>query len=303
MFPMLAIAADTNQLLQLAGLLAACFVVMAIAWKRGCFRRHRLADAPPRPIIILWTDVLAMLALSMLGMALAGAAVEAWQVLSGRLAIKVSPTLAIALQTLVTQILAAALPVSFLIWRLARQPQGVIAFGLGPASGQVVRRGMWALALALPMVLALNVLGILIGQWLGYPAPTMGHQLLGLLADADAKLAMIVLGVCVVLIAPAVEEILYRGVLQTFFLHGLAGLGLSSQAARWSAMTLAATAFALAHVSGVPIQVLPALLALGLVLGWLYETTGSLLPAILLHALFNGANLLMAAMVAPPPVG
>ena len=55
-----------------------------------------------------------------------------------------------------------------------------------------------------------------------------------------------------------------------------------------------ALAFALGH--GLIIG-LPALLAFGIGLAWLRDRTGSVYPGIALHALFNGAALIVAVTV------
>jgi len=41
-------------------------------------------------------------------------------------------------------------------------------------------------------------------------------------------------------------------------------------------------------------QVLPSLFVLAVVLGWLYERTGSLLPSVLVHMGFNAINIALA---------
>jgi membrane protease YdiL (CAAX protease family) len=42
---------------------------------------------------------------------------------------------------------------------------------------------------------------------------------------------------------------------------------------------------------------LPGLLVLAVVLGWLYERWGSLLPCVLVHALFNSGNCALALLM------
>ena len=59
---------------------------------------------------------------------------------------------------------------------------------------------------------------------------------------------------------------------------------------RWLAILVTAAVFGLMHV-GTP-QFVPALVALAIVLGFLYERSGSLLVPILVHMLFNGRSLL-----------
>jgi membrane protease YdiL (CAAX protease family) len=84
-----------------------------------------------------------------------------------------------------------------------------------------------------------------------------------------------VIATCV--LAPIFEEMLFRGVLLRAFL---------TQHARWAAICYSALLFGAAHLN-----VYQFLLAfwLGLLLGWLYERSRSLVPCIALHAAVNTA--------------
>lgn len=81
----------------------------------------------------------------------------------------------------------------------------------------------------------------------------------------------------VIAVTPAIlEEIIFRG-----FLQGR----LMALFGRLTGMLITASAFALVH--GQP-AVLPIHLGIGLYLGWLKERSGSLLPGMLMHFLYNG---------------
>ena len=90
--------------------------------------------------------------------------------------------------------------------------------------------------------------------------------------------------VAVAVIAPIVEELTFRG----------EGFALLTAYGRWVGILGTALAFALGH--GLIIG-LPALLAFGIGLAWLRDRTGSVYPGIALHALFNGAALIVAVTV------
>ena len=88
----------------------------------------------------------------------------------------------------------------------------------------------------------------------------------------------------VTLVAPFVEELLYRGL----------GFGLLTPfVGPWPAILITGVAFGLAHglVLGLPV-----LTIFGVALGWLRWQTGSVVPGMIVHALFNG--LALAAAVA-----
>jgi membrane protease YdiL (CAAX protease family) len=79
---------------------------------------------------------------------------------------------------------------------------------------------------------------------------------------------------CVV--APVLEEMLFRGVILRGFLR---------QYSRTFAIVWSATLFGIAHLN---LYQMATALVLGIVSGWLYERCRSLWPSILLHATYNG---------------
>lgn len=89
--------------------------------------------------------------------------------------------------------------------------------------------------------------------------------------------------------APVAEESFFRGVLQNV-IGGVSGR-------RWAAIAVTATAFGAVHVSQP--QTIPALIVLGVLLGFAYERTGTILSPIAIHALFNLKTLIWSALGAP----
>jgi membrane protease YdiL (CAAX protease family) len=85
-------------------------------------------------------------------------------------------------------------------------------------------------------------------------------------------LAAVVTG-CV--IAPVLEEMLFRGIILRSFLH---------RYSRRDAILASAFLFGLAHLN---IYQFAVGVGLGIILGWLYERTRSLWPCILLHSSYN----------------
>lgn len=83
-----------------------------------------------------------------------------------------------------------------------------------------------------------------------------------------------VVAACV--LAPVLEEMLFRGVLLRAFLM---------QHPRWAAISYSALFFGVAHLN---IYQFALAFLLGLLLGWLFERSRSLIPCIALHAALNG---------------
>ena len=96
------------------------------------------------------------------------------------------------------------------------------------------------------------------------------------------------------ILAPIGEEFFFRGILQTALAKVVPARWGSLQH-RWIAILLAASAFGLMH--SVTPQYIPALIVLGIILGYLYERRGSLAAPILVHVLFNAKSLLWYYLV------
>jgi membrane protease YdiL (CAAX protease family) len=60
---------------------------------------------------------------------------------------------------------------------------------------------------------------------------------------------------------------------------------------RWPVIVAASTLFAVVHLGYVPPPGLPGLFVLGMGLGYVYERTGALWASMLLHLVFNAANI------------
>lgn len=87
-------------------------------------------------------------------------------------------------------------------------------------------------------------------------------------------------------VAPVAEEFFFRGLVQTLFTNLLRS--------RWMAIWLSALAFGAVHFTQP--HAVPALVFLGILLGYAYERSGSLVPPILIHAAFNLKTLIWDAM-------
>ena len=88
------------------------------------------------------------------------------------------------------------------------------------------------------------------------------------------------------LIAPIFEEVLFRGLLLTWVRK--------ASDSTWLAIVLSGLAFGVIHVP--QWHLVPALTALGLLLGYLYARTGSLTLVILFHAIVNLRTLILTAL-------
>jgi membrane protease YdiL (CAAX protease family) len=98
---------------------------------------------------------------------------------------------------------------------------------------------------------------------------------------SDRAAAFVANFVVVAVVAPIVEELLFRGI----------GFHLLERFGRWPAIVTVGLSFGLYH--GL-VNALPVLALFGMGLAWLRARTNSVYPGILVHAAFNGVALIVA---------
>lgn len=178
-------------------------------------------------------------------------------------------------------LLLAALPTLLLVrlhWPARWSAAALPGFGLRWPGLRWMLGGLLLTVLLLPLVLGLNAAL--------FPRQGVTQSVMVIFEQAHPWMRVL-LTLMIVLLAPFVEELLFRGVL-------LAGLS-ERLSLRW-AVTLSVLPFALAHLpdTGGHWQVLPGLIALALGLTWLRLRSGSLLPGYAAHALYNASVLALA---------
>lgn len=168
---------------------------------------------------------------------------------------------------------------------------GLRGFGLGFAKvGRDLAWSVsgWLVALCLTAIAVWYTSWVIILFWPMFTPPN--HPVFEFLRSADSPVALRLLAYfCAAVLAPLAEETLFRGILQTG-VASLIGWGKPSSRARCGAIVVTAALFGMMH-SGTP-HFVPALVLLGVLLGYVYERTGSLWAPIGLHMLFNMKSLL-----------
>lgn len=138
-----------------------------------------------------------------------------------------------------------------------------------PPPGAIVR----GLLLAVIAVPAIGLVNLFVQGLLGNEIENSQIEVLASVAVSPVNLlAMVLLAGALV---PLVEELAFRGLLQGWLRERVGANG---------AIALSSLIFALMH--GIP-TLIPALLLVGVLLAWLYESSGSLWPSIAMHAAFN----------------
>lgn len=142
----------------------------------------------------------------------------------------------------------------------------------------------------LALVPGLVVIENWVGQWLTTLVPLSAWEARAFSEMSRPELPVLVM-LC--LLAPVLEEMLFRGVILRAFLQ---------RYPRGIAIVHSAGIFGLAHMN---LYQFVAAFTIGLLAGWLYERTRSLWPCIALHAAYNGSIALLeggAADKAPDSV-
>jgi membrane protease YdiL (CAAX protease family) len=137
-------------------------------------------------------------------------------------------------------------------------------------------------------------LSLAIWTWF-YPSPVLPeHTVITVLSDSASSTIIRVLAIVgALLLAPIGEELLFRGLLQSG-IKKLMFVRWGSWCHRWIAIAVSAAIFGAMH-TGTPHHI-PSLIVLGVILGYLYERSGSLVLPILVHVLFNSKTLLWMAI-------
>ena len=149
----------------------------------------------------------------------------------------------------------------------------------GCSAGQALKKGLLYGLAAIPPVALLSVAAATVTERIGY-APQLQEVFDWLGDDALAPGTRVFMIAAAVIIAPVVEEFLFRGILLTAVLKGRTFF--------FSAL-LSGVYFALVHFHAP--SFLP-LLALSIAFSAGYAATGSILTPIVMHALFNLTSVL-----------
>jgi len=121
---------------------------------------------------------------------------------------------------------------------------------------------------------------------LGWRAPDGKHEFFKILEAHPGVVTVLWIGLAVVVLAPLVEELLFRVILQG---------SLEKALNPWVAIVITALLFAAAHQGEGRPDAIP-LFPLALAFGYVYHRLRSFVAVVLIHAIFNAANLGMALL-------
>jgi len=162
----------------------------------------------------------------------------------------------------------------------------------GASGRSVFRVSLQRFLRLLPLVWLVGVLWgllLLLLRSLGLPLEPEPQRAVLWIAESDSPAFLLSMGVLVVIGAPVVEELIFRGLLFRYL-----GEKLSLPLALWTSGIL----FALLHAS---LQSFLPLVVLGVLLAWVYRKSGDLRVPILFHLFFNLFSFLNLLFLPAPP--
>jgi len=203
-------------------------------------------------------------------------------------------------------------PILLYLWVRWRSDRRIGSLGFSPTR-VAVRRAALALVTVVPLQMFAGMLVAAVLAAAGREQGAVGHRLLAaVLADPTAVRVALLL-VSAVVVAPIVEEVLFRGILQTVLVRTVGGH-------RWRGIVACSVLFAAIHAGAATVpdgdmseqeaspmavaqadDVRPAaslnwpalavIFVFSLGLGYAYEAARSLWAPVLMHAAFNAANI------------
>ena len=167
----------------------------------------------------------------------------------------------------------------WLISRFLREHQVGWSAGFGFTAPQR-QRAVWLAVLAVAVALPVSWLLNLTSAWImtSFHVTPTAQQAVQTLQTAESSRDRLYFGLIAIVVAPVVEELLFRGILYP----AVKQRG-HPQLALWGTAIL----FAATHNN---VMTFVPLMFLALVLTWLYERTDNLAASMITHGLFNAAN-------------
>ena len=137
-----------------------------------------------------------------------------------------------------------------------------------------------------PLIMLAFAVTVYLGRFFYGPDFQMQkHQALETISENHQLLIRILVTVVAVLVAPILEELLFRGLFQTM----IRSVFYTKKHAPWLAIAISSAMFVAMHIDA---SHWPALYVLGVGMGYSYEKSGSLFRSIFMHMLFNATSVI-----------
>ena len=186
--------------------------------------------------------------------------------------------------------LHAGLGTAYLCWAEGIPFRTLWARLVPEAHGRALAMGLGFFALAFTAVMAI---ALVLSPFLTHAEPPQ-RELMDLLTHLRGPLPLALMFLTVAVLAPAFEELMFRGFMLPWLGQRLA-TRLGPRAGWILAVAVSGLTFGAMHLQ--PLG-LPTLATLGIVLGFAFLRTGNLLTSILVHGLWNGGIFILMRLLA-----
>lgn len=198
---------------------------------------------------------------------------------------------------------AAVTTIAILLLARAHFARGLHGFGLNIKTvGADLFAGFTSLLTVWPLIMAAVILTTFFAEkiW-GQDYQMQQHQELKLITEYPQLSLRIIIVIVAVIVAPLLEELLFRGFIQTTLVSHISYVTrgapideprtIRNKYGVWLAIAMSSGLFAMMHANP---GHWPALFVLSVCLGYAYEKSGSLFRPIFIHAFFNAISIAAA---------
>ncbi|MFP3903399.1 MAG: CPBP family intramembrane glutamic endopeptidase [Armatimonadota bacterium] len=244
-------------------------VIVAFLW-RGIVGERETPQRKPGtlPILVPWSVLDALEALAVLTVLVIGTSFGAGVLQEALGRYTDNPAVGAGIVA-VQYIASVGLALAFALSK-TRATHKLSAMGLRTSgrAAKLILTGLFAYSV---LVVAAVVASLSMPQLTGAPIAQVGMKLMG----QHTALSVVIYLILLAVVAPIAEELLFRGYLYP---------ALRENMSKFAAVAISAMLFGLLHMN--PVAIVP-IVIIGIVLAILYETTHSVVPGVVCHALNN----------------
>jgi membrane protease YdiL (CAAX protease family) len=276
-------------------LIASCPFVLWWLWRKdvirpGSLSRHQKRDVSGSPWPIWWIGALLVVFAQGVGATLGFALGEKMD--KSRVVARILGDQGESWTGAMSALGAGMVALATAFWLIWLMGRGLARSGLElRVRGREVSTGLLGFLAVMPIMAAASAAAFLVAERLsGAPIDPIAHETLKEIKESPWAATSWAMIAAAVILAPIVEEVLFRGLVQSGFLR--------IWRRPWLSVLSASAIFAAVHVGAVgeARHALAPLFIFGICLGVAFERTGRLWVPVTMHAMFNAVNVALTVL-------